>query len=82
MLVKEWMCLQGQGKQTTSRIFLLPSLYGLPSEGVAQIKGESSNLKIQIKSVCLPTSKVQTSRFICFKPSKNDLLQDSGGAHL
>lgn len=53
------------------------SLYRLPAESVAQIKGVSSCLKIRFKGVCLPASQDWTrSGFIHFKPSKNHLSQD------
>lgn len=46
------------------------SLYRLLAEDVAHIRGASSPLKIQFKSMCVPTSKIQTrSEFSHFKPS-------------
>lgn len=42
----------------------------LLAEDVAHIRGASSPLKIQFKSMCVPTSKIQTrSEFSHFKPS-------------
>lgn len=48
--------------------FLLPFLTSV--EGLAQIKGVPSRLKVQIKGLCLPT---QRSGFPHFKPSKKSL---------
>lgn len=50
------------------------SLHRLPAEGMAQIKRVSSHLKVRIKDVCLPVSKVNTrSEVTYFKPSKKSL---------
>lgn len=47
------------------------SLYRLPEEGMAQIRGLPSDFKIQIKDVCFPASKVCTrGGFTHFKPRK------------
>jgi hypothetical protein len=56
MLVKEWTCQQGEGKQAKSK--LPSSMPRHPAKGMARIKGGSSCLKVQIKGVCLlPTSR-------------------------
>lgn len=50
------------------------SLCSLQAEGMVQIKGVSSSLKIWIKGVNLPTSKFWASTFTDFKPSQKKSL--------